>query len=56
MDVARLNMSHGTHDDHRRRYELVRQASDSTGHGVGIVADLQGRRSGSRRSRAARPR
>jgi pyruvate kinase len=42
MDVARLNMSHGNHDDHRRRYELVRQASDSTGHGVGIVADLQG--------------
>jgi pyruvate kinase len=42
MDVARLNMSHGNHDDHRRRYDLVRQASDATGHGVGIVADLQG--------------
>jgi pyruvate kinase len=42
MDVARLNMSHGTHADHRRRYELVREASDATGHGVGIVADLQG--------------
>jgi pyruvate kinase len=42
MDVARLNMSHGNHDDHRRRYELVREASDATGHGVGIVADLQG--------------
>ena len=24
MDVARLNMSHGSHDDHRRRYDLVR--------------------------------
>jgi pyruvate kinase len=42
MDVARLNMSHGNHDDHRRRYDLVRAASDTTGHGVGIVADLQG--------------
>jgi pyruvate kinase len=42
MDVARLNMSHGTHEDHRRRYDLVRQASDATGHGVGIIADLQG--------------
>jgi pyruvate kinase len=42
MDVARLNMSHGNHDDHRRRYDLVRAASDSSGHGVGIVADLQG--------------
>jgi pyruvate kinase len=40
--IARLNMSHGNHDDHRRRYDLVRQASDSTGHGVGILADLQG--------------
>jgi pyruvate kinase len=42
MDVARLNMSHGNHEDHRRRYDLVRQASDATGHGVGIIADLQG--------------
>ena len=42
MDVARLNMSHGNHDDHRRRYDMVRQASDATGHGVGIIADLQG--------------
>jgi pyruvate kinase len=42
MDVARLNMSHGNHEDHRRRYDLVREASDATGHGVGIVADLQG--------------
>jgi pyruvate kinase len=42
MDVARLNMSHGDHAEHRRRYDLVRQASDATGHGVGIIADLQG--------------
>ena len=42
MDVARLNMNHGNHADHRRRYDLVRQASDATGHGVGIIADLQG--------------
>lgn len=42
MDVARLNMSHGSHADHERFYRLVRQASDATGRGVGIVADLQG--------------
>jgi pyruvate kinase len=42
MDVARLNMSHGEHDDHARLYRLVREASDDTGHGVGIFADLQG--------------
>ena len=42
MDVARLNMSHGTHADHERSYQLVREAADATGHGVGVLADLQG--------------
>ena len=42
MDVARLNMSHGTHDEHQLSYDMVRAASDSSGHGVGIIADLQG--------------
>ena len=42
MDVARLNMSHGTHEDHAEVYRLVRAAADSSGRGVGILADLQG--------------
>ncbi len=42
MDVARLNMSHGSQADHAEAYRLVREASDRTGHGVGIFADLQG--------------
>lgn len=42
MDVARLNMSHGTHKDHEKVYRRVRRASDESGHGVGIFADLQG--------------
>ena len=42
MDVARLNFSHGSHDDHARAYGWVRQASDESGRGVGVLADLQG--------------
>ncbi len=42
MDVARLNLSHGTYEDHERVYRMVRDASDATGRGVGILVDLQG--------------
>ncbi|MGA0209536.1 MAG: pyruvate kinase [Candidatus Nanopelagicales bacterium] len=42
MDVARLNLSHGNYDDHLQTYRAVRQASDVSGRGVGILADLQG--------------
>ena len=42
MDVARLNFSHGEHEDHAQNYRWVREASDATGHAVGILADLQG--------------
>ncbi len=42
MDVARLNLSHGSYADHRTAYTNVRRASDESGRGVGILADLQG--------------
>ncbi len=42
MDVARLNLSHGNRDDHRQAYLAVRQASDASGRGVGVLVDLQG--------------
>jgi pyruvate kinase len=42
MDVARLNFSHGTREDHKQIYQLVREAADAEGRAVGILADLQG--------------
>ncbi|MFE0273336.1 pyruvate kinase [Streptomyces sp. NPDC058992] len=42
MDVARLNLSHGSYADHEERYRHVRKASDETGRSVGVLADLQG--------------
>jgi len=42
LDVARLNLSHGNHEDHLRAYQRVRAGSDATGRSVGVLADLQG--------------
>jgi pyruvate kinase len=42
MDVARLNLSHGTYAEHEEIYRRVREASDESGHGVGVFVDLQG--------------
>ena len=35
MDVARLNRSHGTPEDHLNVYNNVRKASEATGRNVG---------------------
>jgi len=42
VDVVRLNFSHGTADDHRKRAEYVRETARQTGREVAIMADLQG--------------
>src|SRR5690625_2362230 len=42
MDVASLNFSHGTQDDHLRMINLVREAGDAEGQEVAILQDLQG--------------
>ena len=42
MDVARLNFSHGTRDDHEQVYRRVREVAEATGAAVGVLADLQG--------------
>jgi pyruvate kinase len=42
MNVARLNFSHGTHEQHRRRVNLIRRASKKLGVPVAILQDIQG--------------
>ncbi|NMC15734.1 MAG: pyruvate kinase, partial [Chloroflexi bacterium] len=42
MDVARLNFSHGTHEDHADKVKLLRKLSEELGKPVSILMDLQG--------------
>ena len=42
MNVARLNFSHGTHEEHREVLTCIRRACKDTGRIVGILLDLQG--------------
>ncbi|HQR03100.1 MAG: pyruvate kinase [Proteobacteria bacterium] len=42
VDVVRLNFSHGTPEDHRKRVKALRDASQKAGRTVGVMADLQG--------------
>lgn len=41
-DVFRLNFSHGTHEDHKKRVEAIRAVERTVGHPIGILQDLQG--------------
>lgn len=42
MNVARLNFSHGTHDDHSHLIDIIRDTSDEMGVPLTILQDLQG--------------
>ncbi len=42
MDVARLNFSHGTHDELTDLYHWVRDASSKVGRPVAVMQDIQG--------------
>ncbi len=42
MNVARLNFSHGTHEQHQARVAAIRAAAKELGVPVGILQDLQG--------------
>src|SRR3954454_21909584 len=42
LDVARLNFSHGTAEEHARRCEAIRDAARAVGRSVAVMQDLQG--------------
>ncbi len=42
MSVARLNFSHGSHDDHAKMLQVVRSEADRRGKAIAALLDLQG--------------
>src|ERR1700710_754724 len=42
VDVARMNLSHGSYDVHEGIYALVRKAAEDSGRAVAVLVDLQG--------------
>jgi pyruvate kinase len=42
MDAARLNLSHGSREEHAERARLVREIEAATGRPLAVIADLQG--------------
>jgi pyruvate kinase len=42
VDVARMNLSHGSHEVHEGVYKTIRKAAEDAGKPVGILVDLQG--------------
>jgi len=39
-DVFRLNFSHGSHDDHRERFDIIRRLEEEYDRPIGILVDL----------------
>jgi pyruvate kinase len=44
LNVARINFSHGTHDQHAKTIKTVRDVADALGRPIAILGDLQGPR------------
>ncbi|MFV0633614.1 pyruvate kinase [Demequina sp.] len=42
MDVARINRSHGSAEEHEQVYRNIRQAAEEAGRNVAVLVDLQG--------------
>ena len=42
MNVARLNFSHGTHEEHKKKIELIRQVREELRMPIAIMLDTKG--------------
>ncbi|MDD6369253.1 pyruvate kinase [Galactobacillus timonensis] len=42
MNIARLNFSHGTHEEHEKRIKMIRKVSEETGITLAICLDTKG--------------
>lgn len=42
MNVARLNFSHGSHEEHKARIDTIRKVADRLGKTIGILLDTKG--------------
>ena len=42
MNIVRLNFSHGDHETHGNRIDMVREVSDVSGYNIGIMLDTKG--------------
>ncbi len=42
MNVARFNFSHGTHEEHKKRLEMVRRAEEELSVPIGVLLDTKG--------------
>ena len=40
VDVFRFNFSHGSHDEHRARFDIVREIENEVGRPIAVMADL----------------
>ena len=41
-DVFRLNLSHGSHSEIKKRFRIIRELEREVGRPIGVLADLQG--------------
>lgn len=48
-DAFRFNFSHGTHAEHKERFEIVRKLSKEKNRHITLVADMQGAEAARRR-------